>query len=63
VNVAFVLHTHLPWVRRNGTYPVGEEWLFQALADSYLPLLAVLERLADAGHREVGPSQAAVGGG
>jgi 1,4-alpha-glucan branching enzyme len=53
VHVAFVLHSHLPWLRRNGTYPVGEEWLFQAWSESYLPLLDVLERLGAAGHRQV----------
>jgi 1,4-alpha-glucan branching enzyme len=53
VNVAFVLHSHLPWVRRNGTHPVGEEWLHQALAGSYLPLLDTLERLASAGFRDL----------
>lgn len=51
--VAFVLHSHLPWVRRNGVYPAGEEWLFQSWSDSYLPLLAALERLADSGARDV----------
>lgn len=53
MNVALVLHSHLPWLRRNGTYPVGEEWLFQAWTESYLPLLDVLERLAAAGHRDL----------
>jgi 1,4-alpha-glucan branching enzyme len=53
MNVAFVLHSHLPWLRRNGTHPVGEEWLFQAWSESYLPLLAVLERLGAAGHRDL----------
>ena len=51
--VAFVLHSHLPWLRRNGTHPMGEEWLFQAWSESYLPLLDVLERLAADGHRDV----------
>src|SRR5256885_37573 len=27
-----------------GTWPFGEEWLWEAIATSYLPLLAVLER-------------------
>ncbi len=53
MNVAFVLHGHLPWLRRNGTFPAGEEWLFQAWSESYLPLLDVLERLADRGARDV----------
>ena len=38
-SVAFVLHSHLPWFRRNGTFPVGEEWLFQSWSESYLPLI------------------------
>ena len=52
-HIAFVLHSHLPWLRRNGTYPVGEEWLFQSWSESYLPVLDVLERLAAEGHRDV----------
>ena len=52
-HLAFVLHSHLPWLRRNGTYPVGEEWLFQSWSESYLPVLGVLERLAADGFRDV----------
>lgn len=51
--LAFVLHSHLPWLRRNGTFPAGEEWLFQAWSESYLPLLDVLEGLAADGLRDV----------
>lgn len=51
--VAIVLHSHLPWLRRNGTFPVGEEWLFQSWSESYLPLVEVLERLAADGMRDV----------
>lgn len=47
MSVAFVLHSHLPWLRRNGTYPVGEEWLYQSWSESYLPLVEALERLAE----------------
>ena len=42
-----VLHTHLPWLAHHGRWPVGEEWLYQSWAASYLPLLRVLRRLAD----------------
>ena len=48
---ALVLHTHLPWVAHHGAWPVGEEWLHQAWASSYQPLIRVLESLADEGHR------------
>lgn len=44
-----VLHTHLPWLAHHGRWPVGEEWLYQSWAASYLPLLRVLRTLADEG--------------
>jgi 1,4-alpha-glucan branching enzyme len=42
--LALVLHTHMPYVEGHGTWPFGEEWLFEAMATSYLPLLDVLAR-------------------
>jgi 1,4-alpha-glucan branching enzyme len=48
-----VLHSHLPWLPHHGRWPVGEEWLYQAWAHSYLPILDVLRRLAEDGHRDV----------
>jgi 1,4-alpha-glucan branching enzyme len=42
--LAIVLHTHMPYVEGFGTWPFGEEWLWEALVGSYLPLLGVLER-------------------
>lgn len=50
---ALVLHTHLPWVAHHGVWPVGEEWLYQAWAGSYLPLTRVLHELAHEGRRDV----------
>jgi 1,4-alpha-glucan branching enzyme len=44
-DLAIVLHTHMPYVEGFGTYPFGEEWLFEAVARSYLPVLEVAERL------------------
>jgi 1,4-alpha-glucan branching enzyme len=41
--LAVVLHTHMPYVEGYGTWPFGEEWLWEAMATSYLPLLDVLE--------------------
>ena len=38
-----VLHTHMPYVEGFGTWPFGEEWLWEAMATSYLPLLDVLD--------------------
>ena len=41
---SIVLHTHMPYVEGFGTWPFGEEWLWEAIATSYLPLLDVLDR-------------------
>ena len=41
--LALVLHTHMPYVEGFGTWPFGEEWLWEAVATVYLPLLEVLE--------------------
>ncbi len=41
--VAIVLHTHMPYVEGFGTWPFGEEWLWEAIATSYLPIAALLE--------------------
>jgi 1,4-alpha-glucan branching enzyme len=35
----------MPYVEGFGTYPFGEEWLFDAAVRSYLPVLEVAERL------------------
>ncbi|PVZ14667.1 1,4-alpha-glucan branching enzyme [Actinomycetospora cinnamomea] len=48
-----VLHSHLPWLLRHGAWPVGEDWLYQAWAHSYLPVVEVLERLAARGRHDV----------
>jgi 1,4-alpha-glucan branching enzyme len=44
-DLAIVLHSHMPYVEGYGTYPFGEEWLFDAFARSHLPVLEVAERL------------------
>ncbi|RJP33941.1 MAG: DUF1957 domain-containing protein [Actinobacteria bacterium] len=40
-----LLHSHMPYVRRNGDWPVGEEWLLEAWAESYLPIWRIIEDL------------------
>ncbi len=42
-SLAIVLHTHMPLVVGHGTWPFGEEWLWEAIATSYLPLLDLLD--------------------
>ncbi|MGO9765328.1 MAG: glycoside hydrolase family 57 protein [Myxococcaceae bacterium] len=45
-----MLHAHLPYVRHAGAPPPLEaDWLPEAVAGTYLPLLEVLERLAEDG--------------
>jgi len=44
-----VLHSHLPWLAHHGRWPVGEEWLYQSWAASYLPVAQVLRTLAAEG--------------
>jgi 1,4-alpha-glucan branching enzyme len=41
--LSLVLHTHMPYVEGFGTWPFGEEWLWEAMATCYLPLLDVLD--------------------
>jgi 1,4-alpha-glucan branching enzyme len=41
----FVLHSHLPYARQAGRWPHGEEWLHEAAAETYVPLLDALYRL------------------
>lgn len=44
-DLAIVLHSHMPYVEGFGTYPFGEEWLFDAVIRSYLPVLEVARNL------------------
>lgn len=44
-----VLHSHIPYVVSHGTWPHGTDWLFEAAAESYLPLLDVIHRLTKEG--------------
>ena len=44
-DLAIVLHSHMPYVEGFGTYPFGEEWLFDAAVRSYLPVLELADRL------------------
>ena len=40
--LALVLHSHMPYVEGFGTWPFGEEWLWEATAMVYLPLIETL---------------------
>ncbi|MGA1145789.1 MAG: 1,4-alpha-glucan branching protein, partial [Candidatus Nanopelagicales bacterium] len=51
--LAIVLHSHSPWLIGHGSWPVGEEWLRQAWAHSYLPVLALLRERAEQGRTDM----------
>ncbi len=42
-SLALLLHSHMPYVEGFGTWPFGEEWLWEAVASVYLPLLEVID--------------------
>ena len=45
---ALILHAHLPFVRHPEHDDfLEEDWLFEALTETYLPLLRMLRRLAE----------------
>src|SRR5688500_13722622 len=45
-SLCLVLHGHLPYVLHHGSYPHGEAWLYEAAAETYLPLLDVIGEVA-----------------
>jgi 1,4-alpha-glucan branching enzyme len=45
----FVLHSHIPYCRQTGRWPHGEEWIHEAIAETYVPLLVGLHDLAAEG--------------
>ncbi len=44
-----VLHSHIPYVVAHGEWPHGMDWLYEAAAETYVPLLEVFRRLAAEG--------------
>ncbi len=49
--LSIVLHSHLPWVLGHGRWPHGTDWLNEAAAECYIPLLNELAGLIEKGHR------------
>ena len=49
--LALVLHGHLPYVRSRNPGSLEEDWYFQALSESYLPLLESLNNCLRQGAR------------
>ena len=42
--ISLMLHAHMPYCRKSGQWPAGEEWLFEAMNETYLPLLSLFRR-------------------
>lgn len=51
--VSFVLHAHLPFIHHpeSETY-LEEQWLFEAISETYIPLLTNFEMLVNEGDRK-----------
>ncbi|MCZ6541544.1 MAG: DUF1957 domain-containing protein, partial [Nitrospinae bacterium] len=48
--LALVLHAHLPFVRHPEHKDfLEEDWLFQAISETYIPLIQVFDRLMQDG--------------
>ncbi len=45
----FVLHSHLPYVIGHGKWPHGMDWLIEAAAETYIPLLNIFYKLVNEG--------------
>ena len=45
----FMLHSHLPFYRKAGMWPFGEENLYECMAETYVPLLNMISELYDEG--------------
>lgn len=42
---SIVLHSHLPYVLSHGRWPHGTDWLCEAAAETYLPIITLLDEL------------------
>lgn len=50
-SLVMALHSHLPYVMGQSVWPHGETWIYEAAADSYLPLLVACRELNETGIR------------
>ena len=44
-----MLHSHLPYVLSHGKWPHGMDWLNEAAAETYIPMLQAFDRLISEG--------------
>jgi 1,4-alpha-glucan branching enzyme len=48
--LSIVLHSHLPYVLSHGRWPHGTDWLCEAAAETYLPILRMINELVAEGY-------------
>src|SRR5438034_9088125 len=47
-SLALILHAHLPFVRHpEHEHFLEEDWFFEAMTESYIPLVRMMQRLVD----------------
>ncbi|MBN1352460.1 DUF1957 domain-containing protein [candidate division KSB1 bacterium] len=46
---SFVLHSHLPYVLSHGSWPHGTDWLNEATAETYIPILNCINECIEQG--------------
>jgi len=44
-----LLHGHMPWCKKSGTWPAGEQWYTEAALETYIPMLNILRDLREKG--------------
>lgn len=49
-SLLFVLHSHLPYVIAHGKWPHGMDWLNEAAAETYVPILQMLDEMLEEGY-------------
>ena len=49
-SLAFVLHSHLPYVLYHGEWPHGMSWIYEAATETYIPILEVINSLKEEGY-------------
>ena len=52
-NLLIVLHSHIPYVYKSGMWPFGEEWLYEVMADTYIPFISLLEKFDSLNYKTV----------
>ena len=46
---SLILHGHMPWCKKSGVWPAGEQWFTEAATETYIPMLNILRELHDKG--------------